>query len=197
MRTARLGFILSMLALLCFLFACAETAPTVKPTAQAGKKTTIRLGSPFKPGHILVDAGEKFKELIEKGSGGRIAVEMQIGAKSEEEISDLCSKGTIDMQTNGNRPLEVFAPQYFFLGAPYVMKDWDHLVRIWPVLNGLPKRIVFFFPGSVGLTVGAVSAQAKRKQERAIIDRMNPNLAVLIILPSFLSYFLISLTSLP
>jgi len=38
----------------------------------------------------------------------------------------------------------------------------------------------------VGLTVGAVSAQAKRKHERARIDRMNPNLAVLIILPSFL-----------
>jgi TRAP-type C4-dicarboxylate transport system substrate-binding protein len=77
MRTARLGFILSMIALSCFLFACAETAPTVKPT-ESGKKTTIRIGSPFKTGHILVDAGEKFKELVEKGSGGRIAVEMQI-----------------------------------------------------------------------------------------------------------------------
>jgi TRAP-type C4-dicarboxylate transport system substrate-binding protein len=124
-----------MIALSCFLFACAETAPTVKPTAQPtaqpGKKTTIRIGSPFKPGHILVDAAEKFKELIEKGSGGRIAVEMQVGAKSEEEINDLCSKGTIEMQSNGNRPLEIYAPQYFFLGAPYVLKDWDHLVRIW------------------------------------------------------------------
>jgi TRAP-type C4-dicarboxylate transport system substrate-binding protein len=35
------------------------------------------------------------------------------------------------MQTNGNRPLETYAPQYFFLGAPYVMKDWDHLMRVW------------------------------------------------------------------
>jgi TRAP-type C4-dicarboxylate transport system substrate-binding protein len=131
MRTARLGFILSMIALSCFLFACAETAPTVKPTAQTGKKTTIRLGSPFKPGHILIDTAEKFKELVEKGSGGRIAVEMQIGAKSEEEIDDLCSKGTIDMQTNGNHPIEIFAAQYFFLGAPYVMKDWDHFMRTW------------------------------------------------------------------
>jgi hypothetical protein len=46
--------------------------------------------------------------------------------------------------------------------------------------------MVVFFPDSVGLTVGAVSAQAKRKQERAIIDKINPNLAVLIILSSFL-----------
>ena len=64
-----IGFIFSISALVCFLFACAETTPTVKPT-ELGTKTTIRLGSPFKPGHILVDAGEKFKELIEKGSGG-------------------------------------------------------------------------------------------------------------------------------
>ena len=129
MRTARFGFILSMIALSCFLFACAETAPTVKPTAKAEK--TIRIGSPFPPGHILVDTAGKFKELVEKGSGGRIAVEMQIGAKSEEEIDVLCSKGTIDMQANGNHPLEIFAPQYFFLGAPYVVKDWDHFIRIW------------------------------------------------------------------
>ena len=79
MRTARLGFILSMIALSCFLFACAETGPAVKPAAKAEK--TIRIGSPFKTGHILVAAGEKFKELVEKGSGGRIAVEMQIGMK--------------------------------------------------------------------------------------------------------------------
>ena len=66
MRIARLGFVLSMIALSCFLFACAETAPTVKPTAQPEKKTTICVGSPFKPGHILVDVAGKFKELVEK-----------------------------------------------------------------------------------------------------------------------------------
>ena len=131
MRPAKLGIVLSMIALSCFLFACAETAPTVKPTTQEGKKTTIRIGSPFKTGHILVDTAEKFKELVEKGSGGRIAVEMQIGMKSEEEVNDLNNKGIIEMQSNGNRPLEIYASQYFFLGAPYVLKDWDHLMRIF------------------------------------------------------------------
>ena len=65
MKALRIGFIFSIMALVCFLFACAETTPTVKPE----KKTTIRIGSPFKIGHILVDAAEKFKELVEKGSG--------------------------------------------------------------------------------------------------------------------------------
>jgi TRAP-type C4-dicarboxylate transport system substrate-binding protein len=132
MRTARLGFILSMIAFLCFL--------SVGVAKAISAEITIRIGSPFKPGHILVDAAEKFKELLEKGSDGRIAVEMQIGVKSEEEIDDLCSKGTIEMQSNGNRPLEIYAPQYFFLGAPYVLKDWDHLMRIWQ--GNLGKKVI-------------------------------------------------------
>jgi len=123
MMAQRMGFIFSVMAFLCFLSMGAGKAISAE--------ITIRLGSPFKPGHILVDAAEKFKELIERGSGGRIAVEMQVGAKSEEEIDELCSKGTIEMQSNGNRPLEIYAPPYFFLGAPYVLKDWDHLMRIW------------------------------------------------------------------
>ena len=27
--------------------------------------------------------------------------------------------------------VEVFAPQYFFYNAPYVIKDFEHLVRMW------------------------------------------------------------------
>ena len=34
MKNFKLGLILSIIALACFLFACAETAPTVKPAAQ-------------------------------------------------------------------------------------------------------------------------------------------------------------------
>ncbi len=97
----------------------------------AQEKRVIRIGSPFKPGHIMVDAAEKFKELIEKESGGRMSVEIQAGVKSEEEINDMCSKGTIEIQSSGHRPLEVFAPQYFFVNAPYVMKDFDHFMRVW------------------------------------------------------------------
>jgi len=99
--------------------------------SSAADKITIRIGSPFKPGHILVDAAEKFKELVTQRSGGQIEVQFEIGTKSEEEINTLNSKGEIEMQSNGNRWLEVFAPQYFFFGAPYVMKDFDHLMRVF------------------------------------------------------------------
>jgi hypothetical protein len=57
MRGIRIGLVLSTVAAFCFLLGCAEMTPTAKPE----KKTTIRLASPFKTGHILVEAGEKFK----------------------------------------------------------------------------------------------------------------------------------------
>jgi tripartite ATP-independent transporter DctP family solute receptor len=128
MKTIRLGFILSAIALVCFLFACAGTTPTVKPEE---KKTTIRIGSPFKPGHILVDVAEKFKELVETRSGGRIAVKFEIGTKSEEEINKLNSAGALEMQSNGTMYVEKYAPAYYFVSVPYVMKDWDHYMRVW------------------------------------------------------------------
>jgi tripartite ATP-independent transporter DctP family solute receptor len=122
MKTLKFGFILSIIAVLCFLSMGAGKASAEK---------TIRIGSPFKTGHILVDTADKFKNLVERESGGRIGVEVQAGVKSEEEINDLCSKGAIEMQSNGHRALEIFAPQYFFLNAPYIFKDLDHVMRVW------------------------------------------------------------------
>src|SRR4030042_1242763 len=128
MRTAKLGFILSMFALSCFLFAWAETAPTVKPTAKAEK--TIRIARPFKGG-IVVEAAEKFKEIVEKGSGGRVEVKVDAGTKAEIDINNMNRKGEIEMQSNGTAFLEYYAPPYYFFTNPYVMKDFDHYMRVW------------------------------------------------------------------
>ena len=95
------------------------------------EKKTIRIGSPFKPGSILVDAAEKFKELVEKGSGGQIDVQIDAGTKSEEDISKLNRTGEIEMQSNGTMFLQDYAPPYFFFTGPYVMKDFEHFMRVW------------------------------------------------------------------
>jgi tripartite ATP-independent transporter DctP family solute receptor len=139
MRTGKLGFILSILALSCFLFACAETGPTVKPTAPAGKKTSIRIASPFKGG-IVVEAAEKFKDLVEKGSGGRIEVKVDAGTKSEADIAKMNRAGEIEMQSNGTQFLEFYAPPYYFFTGPYVMKDFDHYMRVWNSKLGQQAR---------------------------------------------------------
>ena len=129
--------VLVMLAAVCiWVCSCAGTTPAGTPE----KKTTIRWASPFKPGHTLVETGKKFKEILEKSSGGRLLVEVQAGVGSEEDINDWCSQGKVEMQATGGRPLEVSAPQYFFFNAPYVMKDFDHFMRVWQGSLGKQAR---------------------------------------------------------
>jgi TRAP-type transport system periplasmic protein len=121
------------------LIALALLALTLSGAA-AADTVTIRIGSPFKAGHILVDAAEKFKELIGQQSGGRIAVEVQAGTASEEQVGDWNSEGKIEMQANGHRSLEVHARPYFFFNAPYVMKDFAHFMRVWDGRLGQAAR---------------------------------------------------------
>ena len=123
MKQYKLGLILSIIAILCFIFMGTGKAISAEQT--------IRIGSPFKSGHILIDAAEKFKELIEAGSGGRIAVQFEIGTKSEEEIVNLNSAGAVEMQANGTQFLQIKAPPYYFFTNPYVMKDFEHYMRVW------------------------------------------------------------------
>jgi TRAP-type C4-dicarboxylate transport system substrate-binding protein len=99
--------------------------------AGSGDKVAIRIGSPFKEGHILVDAAAKFKEIVEARSGGRIAVAIDAGTKPEIEINKANSAGTLEMQSNGTNFLELYAPPYYFFTGPYVMKDFDHYMRVW------------------------------------------------------------------
>jgi tripartite ATP-independent transporter DctP family solute receptor len=118
-------------------------------TQIVGAKTTIHLASPFAAGHILVEAGEKFKELLEKESGGEIEVLVQVALGSEEEVNDWCSEGKVEMQATGGRPIEVSAPQYFFFNAPYVMRDFEHFLKVWESPLGMEARDVIAENGNM------------------------------------------------
>jgi TRAP-type C4-dicarboxylate transport system substrate-binding protein len=123
MKSAKISFILSIAAALCFLFVGAGTAVSADKT--------IRIGSPFKAGTIVVDAAEKFKDLVENGSGGRIEVKIDAGTKAEIEINKMNKAGELEMQSNGTNFLELYAPPYYFFTNPYVMKDFNHYMRAW------------------------------------------------------------------
>jgi TRAP-type transport system periplasmic protein len=91
----------------------------------------IRLATTFAPGHILVDTSERFKSLVEDDSDGNITVDLRPAAGTEDEINLQTSMGVVDMQATGGPPLQVFAPQYFFFNGPYVIRDYDHFLRVW------------------------------------------------------------------
>jgi TRAP-type C4-dicarboxylate transport system substrate-binding protein len=131
MTTARLTLSVSAAVLALALAGCATAPGTTAPAAAGAEKTVIRLGTAFKPGHILTDAAEKFKELVETRSAGRIAVTLDVGTKSEEEVNKLNSAGTLEMQSNGTFWLQSYAPPYYFFTGPYVMRDFDHYMRVW------------------------------------------------------------------
>lgn len=94
---------------------------------------TIQLASAFDPNHILSKSAEKFKTLVEERSGGAIAVELFLGGVmgSEEECTESVSIGAVQMQAGGGLPIKTYAPQYYFLDSPYVIKDWDHYQRVF------------------------------------------------------------------
>lgn len=94
-------------------------------------KLVIKAETAFKSGHILSDFLEKFKQIVENDSKGKIAVNIVSGVNSEEAVNIMCSDGRIDLQATGGEPLEVFSPDYFFFNAPYVIKDYDHFLRVW------------------------------------------------------------------
>lgn len=117
---------------ICFFAACVAVAGMILGASFAlAADKTIRLSSTFPKGHLLIDASEKFKDIVEKGSGGKLKVEIQPGAGSEKDVDEWCSQGKVEMQVTGGQPLQVSAPQYFFFNAPYVMKDFDHFMRVW------------------------------------------------------------------
>lgn len=127
MKRTHVGFSLS---LVCLGALALGTIATPRPIA-AQTPVTIRIGSPFKSGHILVDAAERFKALVEQRSGGRLVVAIDAGNKTEIDINKMNSAGEFEMQSNGTHFLEFFAPRYYFFTGPYVMKDFDHFTRVW------------------------------------------------------------------
>jgi len=136
MTTARWALCLSIIGLAPIFAGCAETMQSAAPS----DKVVIRVGSPFKAGSIMVDAAEKFKELVTQGSGGRIEVQIDAGTKSEEDINTLNRTGKIEMQSNGTMFLQVYAPPYYFFTGPYVMKDFEHYMRVWDGRLGQAAR---------------------------------------------------------
>jgi TRAP-type C4-dicarboxylate transport system substrate-binding protein len=62
---------------------------------------------------------------------GRFEVQIDAGTKSEETICKANRAGEIEMQSNGTWFLQDYAPPYYFFTGPYVMKDFEHYMRVW------------------------------------------------------------------
>ncbi|HSB78162.1 MAG TPA: TRAP transporter substrate-binding protein [Candidatus Methylomirabilis sp.] len=100
---------------------------TSAPTAQT---YTAKIGIGHPPGQSFVVASEKFKEMLEKRSNGRIKVEIfhssQLGG--EREMQEMVALGTLEMSVSGI--VVVYEPLFALLEAPFLYRDREHIRKM-------------------------------------------------------------------
>ena len=108
---------------------------TMAGAALAADPITVRVITPFAAGHILADTALKFKEELEQHAK-HITVSVATGVLNEQQInpaSQSCNRAERagEIILTGGQPIQDYAPQYFFFNGPYVIRDFDHLQRVW------------------------------------------------------------------
>ncbi|AEJ60907.1 Extracellular solute-binding protein, family 7 [Spirochaeta thermophila DSM 6578] len=120
-----------LVPVLVLLMSCATTSQSGEEPAPASHTITIKVVNAFAPQNIMSLTADRFKEVLERDGGGRFLVQILDVERTEEKANELCSSGAAHLQFTGGYPLQVFAPEYSFFNAPYVMKDFAHFTRVW------------------------------------------------------------------
>ncbi|WP_437728447.1 TRAP transporter substrate-binding protein [Sorangium sp. So ce861] len=94
------------------------------------------MATPFAAGHILADTANRFKELLEAKTNGRIAVQVSTSVLDEQTIDPAMTscdaeERVADIMLTGGQPIQDWAPQYFFFNGPYVIRDYEHFQSVW------------------------------------------------------------------
>ena len=93
----------------------------------------MEIASTFAENHVLVaGAATRFKEIVEEESDGNFTVSISSGGAygAEDEISELVAEGGVEAHSQGTFPFLQYAPKYFFFANPFVMKGFDHILRL-------------------------------------------------------------------
>ncbi|MBS3977868.1 MAG: TRAP transporter substrate-binding protein [Syntrophomonadaceae bacterium] len=126
--------LLLVVALMVSVVGCAPAAqqPAPPPAAEI-QKIEISMATAFAEAHIVSDVAKKFKELAEAKSNGNVKVNLFLAGAmgNEEDIMKAVTAGAIQGQTGGGIPINAYAPPFYFLDTPFVMKDWNHIMAIW------------------------------------------------------------------
>jgi tripartite ATP-independent transporter DctP family solute receptor len=97
------------------------------------KKIVIRIGHINAPGTTADIGANKFKELVESKSNGRVTVQLfpnsQLGG--ENDMVNLIQMGSLEMEITGDGPINVYLPQYGALTMPYLFRDANHMLKVF------------------------------------------------------------------
>ncbi|MEB3101810.1 TRAP transporter substrate-binding protein [Ferviditalea candida] len=123
-----------------------QQADSAKPSASTASSASSASSAPksdsaqyvFKLGHLQTTdhpyqkGAEKFKQIVEEKSGGRIQIDIfpssQLG-NARDEIEGL-QLGTIQFHVGSVAPVANFAPKLNVLSLPYLFRDKNHALKV-------------------------------------------------------------------
>jgi len=99
-------------------------------SVSAAQTVTIKIGLGHPPDHSFAIASQRFKDLIESRSNGRLKAEIfpssQLGG--EREMQEMVALGTLEMTVTG--VIVTYEPLYALLEAPFLYRDREHIKKV-------------------------------------------------------------------
>jgi len=133
-----------------------------QPAAKDTKPILLRVGYIFATDNDADKGAQKFKELVEKNSKGRIEVQTftnsQLG--SENDMINSLSAGSLEMEVSGEGVITGFEPGFGALTMPFAFRDLDHMLKVF---NGpIGKQLDQAFIKDKGVHVLSIWARGPR-----------------------------------
>ena len=118
--------------LACVLVLVAVLAP-ISAFADGYDNITLNIASAYDSSSVVVKAAEKFKEIVEEESDGAVKCNIIPGGSlgSSEDICEAVTVGAVEMSAMDFQVIYMYAPKYYFTDAPYVLKNYQHLLNVW------------------------------------------------------------------
>ncbi len=127
----------------------------------AAEKMTVNIASTYPPNSPQDMGLNKFKELVEQRSGGRIEVLIHAsGAMGDErQTFEMLSNGSVEYGAVGTNDIATWYPRYAVAEVPYVFASVDQFWKFW---EGPGKQISQMIEHDKGVrTVGVILRGAR------------------------------------
>ena len=108
-------------------------APFLAGCAPESETKIVRVAYASGPSELLHFAAQRFEDLVEEKSNGKLEVRLypsgQLG--NEREIVEGLKLKTVDVVITGCALVGWYAPEYGAIEAPFIWRDYDHIERVW------------------------------------------------------------------
>lgn len=110
----------------------AEGSATAQQPQDSGETYTFSMGSPQPLTSPLGQGGTKFCELVSERTDGRVTINYfpSSAIGSERDCLTQIAGDELEFELAGVTTIDMFAPEFGFLQAPYLLTGMDHLMNM-------------------------------------------------------------------